>query len=335
MARYDFASDNTAAAAPEAMEALMRFNTGYAAGYGHDEVSAKAADMVRALFDADAEVRFLVSGTAANAVALAMICQPFEGVLCHEHAHIVTDEAGAPGFFGHGLGLIGLPGRSAQIDPRALESALAGEEDTHLQSPGALSLTNSTEYGTVYTAEAMSRLIERGKADGLKAHLDGARLANAAAAGLGLKQIPRMGVDVAVVGGTKAGLPMSEALVVFDKSLARRLDNRLKQSGHLPSKGRYLAAPWIGMLETGAWLDGARHARAMAQRLKALMPFEIAHEVETGAIFVHMDDAALQRLNDRGWYVYRFSDGTARFMCSWATTPEAVDELGEALKAIA
>lgn len=335
MARYDFASDNTAPAAPAAMEALMRFNTGYTSGYGSDQITAMAADKVRELLDADAEVRFMVTGTAANALALSALCQPFEAVLCHEHAHIVTDEAGAPGFFGHGLGLIGLPGQSARISPEALEAALAVPEDSHVQSAGALSLTNATEYGAVYSAEAAGRLFGMAKAKGLKAHLDGARLANAAAAGFDLKQIARLGVDIAVVGGSKAGMPMSEALVVFDKSLARRLDSRLKQAGHLPSKGRFLSAPWIGMLESGAWLEGARHANAMARRLAALMPFEIVHEVEACAVFVRMDDAALARLKDKGWAAYRFSDGTARFMCSWATTPELVDELGEALRAIA
>jgi threonine aldolase len=334
MARYDFASDNTAPAAPEAMEALMRFNTGYTSGYGSDHITAMAADKLRELLDADAEVRFMVTGTAANATALAALAQPFEAVLCHEHAHIVTDEAGAPGFFGHGLGLIGLPGRSAQIDPHALAGALAAPEDSHIQSPGVISLTNSTEYGTVYSSQAMGGLIGAAKARGLKAHLDGARLANAAAAGFDLKQIARLGVDVAVVGGSKAGLPMSEALVIFDKSLTRRLDSRLKQMGHLPSKGRFLAAPWIGMLESGAWLEGPRRANEMAKRLAALMPFEIVHEVETCAVFVRMDDRALQRLNAKGWAVYRFSDGTVRFMCSWATTPELVDELGADLKAI-
>jgi threonine aldolase len=276
----------------------------------------------------------MVTGTAANATALAALCAPFEAVLCHEHAHIVTDEAGAPGFFGHGLGLIGLPGRSAQIDAAALAAALAVPEDSHLQSPGVLSLTNSTEYGTVYSSQAIGALVSAARGQGLKAHLDGARLANAAAAGFDLKQIAPLGIDIAVVGGSKAGLPMSEALVIFDKSLTRRLDSRLKQMGHLPSKGRFLAAPWIGMLESGAWLDGARHANAMAKRLAALMPFEIVHAVETCAVFVRMDEAAMRRLNAAGWAAYRFSDGTARFMCSWATTPELVDELGEALKRI-
>jgi threonine aldolase len=335
MPRYDFISDNAAAAAPEALEAMVRFNTGFTSGYGTDIVTAQAADCVRDLLDADADVRFVPSGTAGNCVALAALCRPFEGVLCHEHAHVITDEAGAPGFFGHGLGLIGLPGASAKIDPCALDLAMAEPDASYLQSPAVLSLTNATEYGTVYSVEAMARLTGAATAQGLKVHLDGARLANAAAAGFDLKSLKTLGVDIAVVGGTKAGLPISEAIVLFDKSLSRRFDARLKQAGQLPSKGRFLTAPWIGMLESGAWLERARHANAMAARLAALMPFEIAHPVEANAIFVHMDDAALARLTAAGWAISRFSDNTARFMCSWATTPEAVEEMGAALKAVA
>jgi len=333
--RYDFTSDNTAAAAPEAMEALARFNTGFTSGYGTDVVTAQAADAVRALIDCDADVRFVPSGTAGNAVALAALCRPFEAVLCHEHAHVITDEAGAPGFFGQGLGLFALKGPSGKIDPAALAEALAVEEDSHKQSAGALSLTNATEYGGVYTAEEVGRLTGMAKAKGLPVHLDGARLANAAAAGFDITRLKELGVDIAVVGGTKAGLPLSEAVVLFDPPLSRRFDARLKQAGQLPSKGRFLSAPWIGMLESGAWLAGARHANAMAQKLKALMPFEIVHPVQANAIFVRMDAAALQRLHDKGWDVHTFSDGTARFMCSWATTEAAVEEIGEALKAIA
>ena len=163
-------------------------------------------------------------------------------------------------------------------------------------------------------------------------HLDGARLANAAASGLDVKALKDLDIDILIVGGTKAGMPPSEAVVLFDKGLSRRFDARLKQAGQLPSKGRFLAAPFIGMLESGAWLERARHANAMARKLAALMPFPARHPVQANALFVDMDEGALQRLRQLGWFVYRFTDGTVRFMCSWATTPEAVEELGEALK---
>jgi threonine aldolase len=143
-----------------------------------------------------------------------------------------------------------------------------------------------------------------------------------------------LGVDIAVIGGTKAGMPPTEALVVFDRKLARRLDARLKQSGQLPSKGRFYAAPFIGMLEDGGVLRHAAHANAMATRLGEAMPFRLAHPVEANGVFVEMDEATRQRLGAAGWTSNRVFDGSVRFMCSWATTPGAVDELVEALKAV-
>jgi threonine aldolase len=334
-ARYDFASDNVVGAMPEAIEALVTANTGVASGYGTDHISARAADVIRAQLDVDAPVWFTASGTAANALALATLADPHEAVLAHEHAHVCTDETGAPGFFGHGVGLTMLPGPSGKIDPAALAAALAQPDVSYRQSPAALSLTNATEYGTVYSTEALAALAQQAKAKGYKVHLDGARLANAVAAGFDLKAVPKMGVDILVMGGTKAGSTPTEAVVLLDKSLARRFDARLKHAGQLVSKARFLAAPWIGMLESGAWSSRAAHANAMAQRLAALMPFKIRHAVEANGLFVEMDEAALDRLKGEGWFVYRFLDGTVRFMCSWATTPEMVDELGAALKRIA
>ena len=335
MPRYDFASDNTAPAAPEAMAALAAANTGFASGYGSDTTSARAADLIRAMLDADAEVRFVASGTAANAISLAALCRPFEAVLAHEHAHVCTDETGAPGLFGHGLGLIGLPGASGKIDPDALTEQLAAADVSHRQSPAALSLTNATEYGTVYSIDQLRTLIQPVKVKGYGIHLDGARLANAAAAGFDLKAIAGLGVDILVVGGTKAGMPPTEAMVIFDRTLARRFDARLKQGGQLPSKGRFYAAPFIGMLEDGAMLRHAAHANAMATKLAALMPFRVTHPVEANAVFVEMDAPRLATLQGAGWFVYRFLDGSVRFMCSWATTDAAVEEIAETLRRIA
>ena len=334
MARYDFASDNTAAATPEALQALVAANSSFAPSYGDDPVTARAGDLIRALLDADAEVRFVASGTAANAICLAMLCQPFESVLAHEHAHVATDETGAPGFFGHGLGIVGLAGASGRIDPATLDKPLAAPDQAHWQAPAALSLTNATEYGTVYTAPSLKALIDPVKARGYGVHLDGARLANAAASGFNLKAIAGLGVDLLVIGGTKAGMPPTEAIVIFDRALVRRFDARLKQSGQLPSKGRFFAAPFIGMLEDGALLRHAAHATAMARRRAAAVPFRVTHPVEANAVFVEMDEPTLTRLHAAGWFVYRFLDGSVRFMCSWATTAQAVDELAETLRGL-
>jgi threonine aldolase len=339
MARYDFASDNAAPATPESMAALAAANVGYASGYGTDAVTARAADLLRAWLDADAEVRFVASGTAANAISLAALCRPFEAVAAHVHAHIATDEAGAPGFFGQGLGLIGLPGASGRIEPAALDAALAEPDVSYRQGVAALSLTNATEYGVVYSADALGVLTGKAKGSqvkegGLGVHLDGARLFNAAAAGFDVKAIAKAGVDIAVVGGTKAGMPPTEAVVILDRALARRFDIRLKQSGQLPSKARFFAAPFIGMLEDGAALRHAAHANAMARRLAAAQPFPLLHPVETNGVFVEMDEPTLERLHAAGWFAYRFTDGSVRFMCSWATTAEAVDGLCATLSSL-
>lgn len=333
--RYDFGSDNTAGMAPAALDGLMRANEGFARAYGADDVCVRAADAIRERLDADAEVRFVFSGTAANAIALSMLAFPFEAVLAHHAAHVCTDETGAPGFFGQGLGLIGLPGFSGKIDRLALNAALDEPEVGHRQPAAALTLTQATEYGAVYTAEELRHLIEPVKARGWGVHMDGARLANAAAAGFDLKDIPRLGVDILVFGGAKAGANCAEALVLFDKSLGRRLDNRLKQAGQTASKARLLAGPILGLLESGAWENGGAHANLMAQRMAtgvaARTPFVLAHPVEANAVFVRMPPRAHQRLNDKGWACYRFDDGSVRFVCSWATTEEGVDELIEAM----
>ena len=333
-ARYDFASDNVVGAMPEVMAALAEANAGAVSSYGTDPFGARAADLIRKMLDADAEVRFVASGTAANALTLAALAAPHEAVLCHEHSHVATDETGAPGFFGSGVGLTPLPGASGRIELEALSRALAEPDVSHHQSAAALSLTNATEYGVLYSSAEMSGLTGPAKAAGLKIHLDGARLSNAVAAGFDLTKLGPLGVDIAVLGGTKAGSTPSEAIVIFDKALARRLDARLKHAGQLVSKARFLAAPWIGMLETGAWTARAAHANAMAKRLAALTPFKLTHAVEANAVFVEMDEPTLTRLHAAGWFVYRFIDGSVRFMCNWSTTAEAVDQLGATLRSL-
>ncbi|HEY2659037.1 MAG TPA: beta-eliminating lyase-related protein [Caulobacteraceae bacterium] len=333
--RFDFASDNTASAAPEALEALIAANTGAADSYGEDTWSARAANLVRGLLDTDAEVRFVASGTAANAVAVAALCRPFEAILAHQYAHIGTNEAGAPTYFGQGLQIRGLPGQSGRIDPAALIVALAEPDSAHTQAPAALSVTQATELGAIYTAEHLASLTGPAKARGLGVHMDGARLANAIAAGFDPKTIEDLGVDLLVVGGTKAGMTPTEALVIFDKALARRFDARLKMSGQLPSKSRFYSAPWIGMLESGAFTGRARHANAMAQKLAAESGLDLAHPVETNGVFAWMSADHHARLTKAGWEVYAQDDGSIRFMCSWATTEAAVEELATAIRGLA
>lgn len=321
--------------APSALKALIEANEGFASGYGSDDHTAKAADAVRELLGVEADVRFVFSGTAANSIALSMLASPFEAVLAHHTAHVCTDETGAPGFFGHGVGLIGLPGYSGKIDVDGLCAALDEPVVGHRQPAAALTLTQATEYGTVYSEDEMELLIRMAKGAGLGVHVDGARLANAVAAGFDPKSLGRMGVDIISLGGAKAGAHGVEALVVLNRSLSRRIDNRLKQAGQTASKGRLLAAPLGGLIHSGEWLSGAQHANAMAQRLadgiEGNTPFVLAHPVETNTVFVRMPDEALQAIRQKGFAVYAFDDGSVRFVCSWATKAEAVDELIAAL----
>lgn len=329
--RYDFASDNTAGMAPGALAGLTAANQGFVPSYGVDPVCARAAELIRHKLDADAEVRFVFSGTAANSIAVSMLARPFEAVLTHHAAHICTDETGAPGFFGQGVGLIGLPGYSGKMDEVALLAALEEPVVGHRQPAAALSLTQTTEYGTVYSEGDLTRLIAPAKAAGLGVHMDGARLANAAAAGFDLKAIARMGVDILVLGGAKAGANCAEALVVLNTALTRHLDQRLKQSGQTASKARFLAGPIAGLLESGEWEAGAAHANRMAQKLaegiEATTPFVLAHPVEANTVFVRMPIEAHARLNHLGWACYQFDDGSVRLACSWATQESSVDHL--------
>jgi threonine aldolase len=264
-----------------------------------------------------------------------MLCQPFETVVAHEAGHIMADENGAPGFFGHGLGMTRLAGPSAKADPAGLKAVLDAPESGHRQPLGALSLTQATEYGAVYTAEELRRLIEPAKAKGLSVHLDGARLANAAAAGFDPADIPRLGVDILVLGIAKAGGLCVDALMLFDKRLSRRLDNRLKQAGQIASKARFLAAPALGLLESGAWIGHGAHANRMAQRLAELVaartPFALAHPVDANLVFLRLPGAAHARLTKAGWACHRVDDGSVRFVCSWATTEDAVEAVADAL----
>ena len=257
-------------------------------------------------------------------------------MLAHEHAHVRTDETGAPGFFGQGLGLIGLPGASGRIDPAALHAALEATDVSYRQSAAALSLTNATEYGTVYTVTEVGALAAAAKARGLPVHLDGARLANAAAAGFDLKAIARLGIDVLVLGGTKAGMPPTEAIVLFDRNLSRRFDARLKQAGQLPSKGRFYAAPWIGMLESGAFLRHAAHANAhgaVAGHGAALRPAP-SRSGQRGVRWRWTTPGCRRSTPKAGASTASPTDRCAS-CAHGATTPEAVEAFAQALKAVA
>jgi threonine aldolase len=333
------ASDTYAGICPEALQAINQANFGHASPYGDDPWTARAEQRLRELFETDCAVFFVGSGTAANALALAALCQSYHSVLCHADAHIQTDECGAPEYAAHGLKLVPIAGAHGKLTPASIREAAARRRDVHSSKPRTVSISQATEVGTVYTAAEIREIGDTAHDLGLKLHVDGARLANALAT---LDMPPRAmtwqaGVDVLCFGGTKNGMAGADAIIFFERSLAEDFAYRRKQAGHLLAKMRFLAAPWVGLLESGAWLRNARHANTMAKRLeKALCGIggiRLLHPVEANAVFVQMPPGWSETLHARGWQYYSIADGD-RLMCSWDTQAGDIDALLEDLLAI-
>jgi threonine aldolase len=333
-ARRQFASDNYAGICPEAWDALLAANDSHAPAYGDDALTARACDALRELFETDCDVFFVSSGTAANALALASLCQSYQSIICHELAHIETDECGAPEFFSNGTKLLVVEGALGKVEPAVVESLARKRCDLHFPQPRAVSISQATELGTVYTKSELQALGQSCQRLGLKLHMDGARFANAVASlGAKPKEITwQAGVDVLTFGGAKNGLALGEAVVFFDRTLAEGFEFRCKQAGHLLSKLRYVAAPWVGLLESGAWVRNAEHANQMATRLAAeiekIPAVERMLPTEANSVFVRLEPQHSEALRARGWRFYDFiGAGGARLMCSWDTTDGDVHSL--------
>ncbi|MEO5719956.1 MAG: low specificity L-threonine aldolase [Chthoniobacterales bacterium] len=330
--RYELASDNTAPICPEAWRALEEANSSAAASYGEDPWTRRVCDLTREIFETECEVFMVFNGTAANSLALAQLCRSFHSVLCHEHAHIETDECGAPEFFSGGSKLLPTRGANGKLDLGEIEATMQKQRDLHSPKPRALSVTQSTELGTVYSRAELGAIADFARARSLYLHMDGARFANAVAAlGCAPKNITwELGVDVLCLGGTKNGAGGGELVVFFNKELAREFDYRAKQAGQLASKMRFLAAPWAGLLRDGVWLRNAQRANAAAERLAlslAGLPYlKLAFPREANALFLHMPGQLVAGLHQCGWHFYKFLEPDIhRVMCSWAATDEMCD----------
>jgi len=331
---YTFASDNTAGVAPEALAALNSANSGHTPSYGDDPWTLRAKKLIAEIFETDCDVFFVFNGTGANAISLAHVCRSYHSTICHEYSHITTDECGAPEFFTGGGKLLPISGENGKLQPGEVERAILKRTDVHHSKAGALSLTQSTEWGTVYSPEETTALAAVAKKHGLAVHMDGARFANAAAilADRGVRPADltwRAGVDVLSFGGTKNGMNSTDAVIFFNRSLARDFAYRVKQAAQLASKQRFASAQWIGMLENGGWLRHASHANAMAQKLASKMSafptLKLIVPAEVNGVFVEMPRTIAEALWAKGWHFYRFiGDNGYRFMCSWNTTPEAI-----------
>jgi threonine aldolase len=332
--RHQFASDNTAAICPEAWTALEQANARYAPSYGEDEWTAAVCERIRQIFEVDCDVYFVFTGTGANALGLAQLCQPFHGVICHERAHIQTDEGGATEFYTRGAKLFLTKTNDGKIDLGETEKLIAQQVELHGHMMHAISIAQATELGTVYTPGEVEAIGAFARSHRMLLHMDGARFANAVASlGCAPKTITwKAGVDVLSFGGTKNGVAAGELVIFFDKTASRDFQYRVKQAGHLGSKMRFLAAPWLGLLNGDVWLRNAWHAneaaRKLAQRLRNEAGMESVFRVESNGVFVQLDDRVVQGLHARDWRFYKFVEPNIyRLMCSWSTTDEEISML--------
>jgi len=306
-----FASDNYSGICPEAWASMAMANRGHALAYGNDPWTTAAADAFRDLFETDCEVFFAFNGTAANSLALASLCRSYHAVICCQSAHVETDECGAPEFFSNGSKLLVAESRDGKLTPKAIQELATNRGDIHYPKPRAVTISQSTETGRVYTVEELRALSAVCVKHGLRLHMDGARFANACAS----------------LGCSPADLTW---ILFFNRKLAEDFDYRCKQAGQLASKMRFLAAPWVGMLESGAWLRNAEHANAsaryLASQISEIEGIRVVSEPEANAVFVSASDEILEALRQLGWKFYTFIGGAARFMCSWDTDQSRIDE---------
>jgi len=310
--RLEFTSDNITGASPEILAALVRANEGQVASYGGDPFSAALEQLASEVFERPVAILPIATGTAANALALSMLARPFEAIYCHAAAHLMTDECGAPEFYTGGAKLIGLPASEGRLRPEQLAeaAAFARSMGVHHVQPAAVSVSQVTEWGTIYTCDALAALATQAHALGLKVHMDGARFANAVAR-LGCTPAEaswKAGVDILSLGATKNGALAAEAVVAFDPSLAAELAFRRKRGGHLWSKMRFLSAQLNAYLKDGLWLRTARHSNAMADRLAAglaaIPGARLVQPVEANEVFAALPEAVIARLRAHGFRFY-------------------------------
>jgi threonine aldolase len=331
-----FFSDNAASVHPAVLTALAQANTVDTA-YDGDSLSASLDATFSELFETQVAAFWIATGTAANSLALACLCPPYGSILCHEHAHIQVDECNAPEFYTHGAKLSLISGDRAKVTPAALAAKIADTpKGVHWAQPHALSITNATEYGCLYTPSEIAALAAICRDHGLALHMDGARFANAVAH-LGCAPADlswRAGVDVLSFGFVKNGGMSSEALVFFKPDLARGFAERRKRAGHLLSKGRYCAAQILALLRDNLWLDNARAANAGACSLADALGDRLVYPVEANEIFARMTADQAARLRAQGFDFYDWADGEVRFVVSWDQPPDEIAILAAAIRAL-
>ena len=328
-----FASDNSSGMCPEVLEAMLLANEGDVPSYGDDVWTEQVSDRFRELFERDCEVFFVFNGTGANSLALASLCRSFHSIIVHETSHAETDECGAPEYASNGCKLLLGNGGMGKLSPESVHHLVTKRTDLHYPKPKAISLTQSTEMGTLYKPDELANIHEVARKHNLYIHMDGARFANACAA---LETSPadlswRNGIDVLCFGGSKNGMALGEAVIFFNKRLAEDFEYRCKQASQLASKMRFISAPWLGLLENDIWLKNAAHANKCAHELAAgldkIKGIDLLFPVEANAVFVEMPVKVQEALRAKGWRFYTFiGEGGVRLMCSWCTTISRIED---------
>ena len=336
----NFCSDNSTGAAEEILAAIAAANDGAVMPYGNDDLTRRAEAAIARVFECEADVFLLASGTAANGLCLSVMAPPFGAVYCHAQSHIHTHECGAPEFYTGGAKLLPVEGDHGRIRGADLKNLLAHvDPDVHNVRPAAVSITQATEAGTVYAIDEIAEIADLAHSCGLKIHMDGARFANAVAS-LGCSPADvtwRAGVDALSFGATKNGTFCAEAAVLFDRGLAATFASRRMRGGHLLSKSRFLAAQFDAYLRDKRWLDYASHANAMAARLAAgiegIAGARILHPVQANEIFVSLPETVIKGLEGDGFGFYRWEgEATIRLVCAFNTKVKDVDAFAEAAR---
>jgi threonine aldolase len=331
-----FFSDNAATVHPVVMEALARANTVDTA-YDGDAISRSLDGAFSALFETEVTAHWIATGTAANSLALAALCPPYGSVLCHRDAHIQNDECGAPEFYTHGAKLSLIDGPAAKVTPEAFRAKLAETPSgVHWAQPHALSITNTTEYGCVYTPAEVSALGAMCRERQLGFHMDGARFAGAVAH---LDCTPaeltwKAGVDILSFGFVKNGGMLSEAIIFFKPELALGFVERRKRAGHLMSKGRFAAAQLLALLKDDVWLANARAANAGAETLGNALGNRLLYPVEANEVFAKMSSEEAAVLRAQGFDFYDWADGEVRFVVSWDQSKSEITAFADAIRAL-
>ncbi len=331
--KEQFASDNYSGISPEVLAYMVKANLGTAPAYGNDIYTKMASDKIREIFERDCEVFFVFNGTSANSLSLAAMSQSYHSVICHEVAHIETDECGAPAFASNGAKLLLGKSENGKLIPANIEELVTKRDDIHYPKPKVISITQSNEVGVCYSLSEIKAIKKMADKHHLRIHMDGARFANALVA-LGCTAAEmtwKAGIDVLSFGGTKNGMAFGEAVVFFNKQLAEDFEYRVKQAGQLASKMRFISAQWLGLLDNDTWLKNAKHANMLAayfaDSIEEIDGVHLMFPTDANEVFLKMKPEIEVGLRKRGWIFYNFIGVSSRFVFSWSSSKKRVDEL--------